>query len=304
MSASKLILPAALFAGAALFTGCFNDGSGVAGSAADTQAPAAALSASGTWSYTHILGFLPAFSGDQLGYWGFTLDSMITRPVGGYALRQIQSDRTAIIPGGLVDLDITGLEIIWGTSNKGGVFRNATAFNGDGGTWSQITTPDYFPKNGNDFRKIATGSNGSVFMLGKAMVYGSNGGGGHVLYKYSGSGTTSYSWTLIPGGLMDIDVDDNGDLLGVNSIGEVFKRTAAGVWSRLAYDPKWKKIACGYGKYYVLGEARQGGFAIYEWNGTSFVDMNTFQGMTEIQVDYRGRLWGANSSNDIYIYIP
>ncbi|MDB5103381.1 MAG: beta-propeller repeat [Fibrobacteres bacterium] len=306
MSASKHILPAALLTGAALFTGCFNDGSSVAGSDEGAQAPAAALTASATWSYIGSSGFLPAFTGITTSNSGFVLDSNYSpRPVGGYALKRIVNNTSTLIPGGLVDLDIMGNNEIWGTSDQGGVFRNATPINPGGGTWSQITTPDYYPKNGSDFRKIATGSNGSVFMLGKATVYGANGGGGHVIYQYSGSGTSSSSWTLIPGGLMDIDVDNNGDLLGVNSIGEVFKRTAAGVWSRLAYDAKWKKIACGNGKYYVLsGEARSGGYTIYKWDGAFFVNTNSAQGMKEIQVDAGGGLWGANDLNLLYRYIP
>ncbi|MDB5103380.1 MAG: hypothetical protein JWP91_1069 [Fibrobacteres bacterium] len=305
MSASKYILPAALLTGAALFTGCFNDGSSVTRSDEGALAPVAALTATPSWTFIEATGFLPAFTGSTLANSGFVLDSNIfPRPVGGYALKRIYNNTATVIPGGLVDLDITFKNVIWGTSDQGGVFFNTAPLAPGGGTWAQVTTPDYYPKNGSDFRKIAAGPTGAIFMLGKATVYGANGGGGHVIYQYSGSGTSSSSWTLIPGGLMDIDVDANGSLFGVNSIGEVFKRTSLGVWSRLAYDRKWKKItAGGNGALYLLsGEIRTGGYAVYKWDGASFVNTNSAQGMTEIQSDDVGGLWGANENNMLYWY--
>jgi hypothetical protein len=301
MSKIRILFPAILLTGAAVFTGCFNDGAGIASSdPADAQSPTAAkVTSGGDWTYIGGAGSVPAFTGITGSNSGWALDPTYSpQPAGGLALRRFQSSTSAIVPAGLLDLDIIGNTEIVGTNDQGAIFRNPTAIDPNGGTWISMGQPDVYPKNGSDYRKIAAGANGAVFVFGSVQV-----AGGHMIYKFAG-GTT---WTAVPGGLTDMDVDNNGDLLGLNSNGEVFKLSpgnSGGTWTRLAVNSVFKgKIAAGGGKYYLLStENITGGHPVYKWNGSSFVKVESTFGMMDIQVDAGGRLWGTNELNFIYRY--
>ncbi|MEO7425612.1 MAG: tectonin domain-containing protein [Fibrobacteria bacterium] len=297
MHKSKYFFPAILVAGASLFSGCFDPGTATDAPAQEGSASAtpASIKIAATWVLGGNPGDIVAFTGISPSNSGWALDAAYTpKPEGGHALRRFSGGTSTIVPGGLTDLDIVGNNEIWGVNDIGGVFKNSSPINADGGTWVQLKTPA-------PARRIATGANGAAYILSTTTVYG-----GYTLYKYSGSGTEASSWQLISAGLIEIDVDNNGDLWGVNVLGEAFCLPLGnpnGKWQRKSSSVNEVNIAAGAGNIYIMTTKRvYGGYALKKWNGAAFVDIDG--GLMDIQVDAGGRLWGANEVHDILRYVP
>jgi hypothetical protein len=294
----KPLFPAIIATGASFLTGCFDPGNATdpASNQSSTLATQASVASTGIWEWLAYPGRIVAFaSGTSL--YGWALDTNYTpKPIGGFALRRFSGGSSAIVPVGLVDLDIVNTHEIWGVNESGKVRRNSTADAAGGGTWVDYPVPA-------SARSIATGSGGSVYMLSKEL---SPTGGGYKLYKYSGSGTGSSDWANIPAGLVDIDVDNNGDLWGINSGGDVFLLVgghASGTWQLMSSSDGFK-IAAGGGNIYILSGSltANGGQVVEKWNGSNFVTIPG--GLLDIQADDSGRLWGANNESKIFRYTP
>ncbi len=286
----KAILPAAVASLAVSLTGCLDSGSDAT---AGSPGALAASTAAQTWSSVcGSCGSRVAFSNVQnpANYYGWTLDSGYTpKPSGGYAVRRITSAfGNSIFPGGLVDLDLLGNSTLFGVSDAGGVFKNDYPFDVNN-PWAQISTPA-------SARRVGVGTN-KVWILTTETVTG-----GYKLY-YLGTGNT---WSNVPAGLTEIDVDNNGDVWGVGNGGQVYRLPGGN--PLVAWEQKYSggdalNVACGNGKIYIMvTTTAAGGYRIKEWNGTAFSYIPG--GVQDIMVDVGGRLWAADTGRNVYYYTP
>lgn len=293
MFKSQYLFPAALLAGAAMFTGCINDGSEGA-SAKNELITAASTAAPNTWTVAFSPGFLPAFAATGPNpFWGWALDKTYTpKPAGGWAIRRFSSATPVIVqPGGLTDLDIRAGNQLWGVNEFGGVFRNDYPGSVNE-PWKQVATSA-------PALRVAAGDN-DVWILTNETV-----AGGNKLYKWTGTGLGSDSWIPVAGGLKEIDVDNNEDLWGVNDQGYVFLLPGGnptGTWDLKPFANA-KDIAVGGGKVYVTTNTLvTGGNSMKKWTGTGWSDIAG--GAVNIQVDNGGRFWSGNEQNQLSFYTP
>lgn len=287
MISRKVSLPITLLSASAFLAGCFDMAQDP--KPEDTHTLATAAYSGSLIDLCASCGSRPAFVAvdNPNKPLGWALD--LTRPVaGGYAINRIYYDslifNTLMVTtrtGGLVDLDVRGNNELWGVNSSGGVFRNTDPVH-DNSLWANV--PNIVAV------KIGAGLN-NVFVLSAETV-----AGGQKLYKWTGS-MTGIPWQLVPGGLTDIDVDNNGDLWGVNNEGKVLRLPGgdpSSTWELWGPAQTGVAIACGNGKIYVVNSSGQ---IVQLINGSWIVQPNS--GYRDIQVDIDGRLWAGTTSNHI-----
>jgi hypothetical protein len=239
-------------------------------------------------------GSRPAFptAVDPTKPFGWALDETRLVP-GGHPINRIyynySKSQIAVTTrtGGLVDLDVRGNNELWGVNSDGAVFRN-TYPSDDNSPWANVPTDNLHP----NFAAIKIGAGlNNVFVLVRDTV-----AGGNQLYKWTG-GMTGFPWQLVYGGLVDIDVDNNDDLWGVNNEGKVFRLPGGNPsanWELRGGAGTGVAIACGNGKIYVVD---QFGDILQLINGSW--TLQSTGGYKDIQVDVAGRLWAGTTSNHI-----
>ncbi len=143
---------------------------------------------------------------------------------------------------------------------------------------------DLFSEVAGNAKEIATGADGSVWIIGTDPV-GANGDFG--IYKWDGS-----TWQNQGGGAAHIAVAPNGVAWIVNSIGEIFRREGA-TWAHM--PGAGKDIAAGSdGSIYVIG----GDSGIYKWDNTTW--QNYGGQATNIAGGHNGNPWVVNSEHQIF----
>lgn len=221
------------------------------------------------------------------------------RPVeGGFALKKYANDGSSqVIPAGVTALDMVG-DDLWAVSDKGWIFRHAPPVTGL--AWEHIG----FTFNGATgfLARDVAGVPGSVFAISTEPV-----AGGFKLYKYSGSGD---AWNLINAGLVQIDVDNDGTLWGVNSNGWIFRHRApvtGNAWEHIGIIVNGRSgtlvhgISVGNGLVLALGtQSVPGGYKVFRYSGSADVWSVATEGVATLSVNANGKAWGANTDEKIY----
>jgi virginiamycin B lyase len=298
MTIRKLLAPAALIPISTFIFGCIDNVQERGTEPAQTEA----LAASTLIHWTQICGGCGsrvAFTSviNPASYYGWALDSTYSpQPAGGYAVRRITSRGNSIMPGGLVDIDLRSNNELWGVNNAGTVFRN-TYPSDDHQPWEHIVGPTA--------HKVATGTD-KVWMLSTEYTQY----GGYKLYYWSGSGSTWYSVDGPvqngPTDLIGIDVDNNGDVWGVDGYQNVYRLPGgnpSASWEQKYFLGDAINISCGGGKVYILTNSNISGLSpIKQWSGSAFAYIQG--GQRNIMVDIGGRLWASDNKNNISYYTP
>jgi hypothetical protein len=218
---------------------------------------------------------------------------------GGYPLRRYSGEGPGqLIPAGLVAMDMQG-GALWGVNNAGWIFRHFQPVTGT--AWRHIGFT-YNGRYGFLARAVASSPEGNVFVLSTETV-----AGGHKLYKYSGYADV---WNLIAGGLVQIDVDNNGTLWGVNGAGWVFRHHApvtGTAWQHVGFKVDGvsgylaRGISVGNGIVLVFtNETAPGGYKVYRYSGTGDAWTPFAQGLATLSVNPEGLVFGANLNQQAF----
>jgi hypothetical protein len=134
---------------------------------------------------------------------------------------------------------------------------------------------------------IGVGSHGTVWITGTDNVYG-----GHSIYRWMET-----QFVKVPGAAVRVDVGPWGTPWVVNAMGDIYYWKNK-VWNHI--PGKATDIGVGAdGTVWVIGnKAAYGGFGIFRWTGTQFVQ--TTGAAVRIDVGPDGNPWVVNSFHDIY----
>jgi hypothetical protein len=295
------ILSASLLITLPLLTGC-TSGEGNPESADSASKLKYAAATTGNWQTVNRPdptkpanppALIPAFSNDHISLKGFTLNPKVTSTA-GFALQRLMNGTWKTIPGWLVDIALDRNSTLWGVNKAGSIFYNQTPFNAAGGTWVEIS-------HSANASHIAAGASGDVYYVSKEPF-----GNGFNVYKFL---DLAGNIVQMPDGMVDVSVDNNGKLWGIDHFGQVFHYDGVdrdGKWTLVTYPyaaGAAVDIAVGGGMVYILGAvAANGGNTIANWDGTKWTVITG--GLTHIQVDDTGRLWGTNNADYLFYYTP
>jgi hypothetical protein len=128
--------------------------------------------------------------------------------------------------------------------------------------------------------------------------------GGYKVYQYN---ITNDVWTNIPGGLIEIASDNNGDLYGSNSDGYLYRKlyNQPG-FNQVSAPFVATAVAAGGGELYALDQdvSMPGGHKIWKLNRNTGSWDDIPGGLMSIQADASGRLWGTNDQEHVFRWAP
>lgn len=290
---SLLRLAAPIGIASVLCTGCFQSEP----QTADGKSAAAAVTSSNYWQTLQGSCMLPAFQTlDNEGkVRGWVLDGPVT--TGGFSLYHYDKNFSSWMPGGLIDIDLMENAYLYGVNAYGNLLYNNTPWN-ENSSWTGISTPGTAVK-------LAVGNtpNHEVYIT---TIQNHPSGTGNMVWKRVSSG----SWSFIDIGLVEIDLDNNGDLWGVDASARIWKLPGGDASKKVEipkpYIPQSgltgaTEIAVGNGKVYILGfKTVPGGKRVAKLVNGTFQELSG--GLMEIHVDKAGRLWGCNDGGYAFYY--
>jgi hypothetical protein len=219
---------------------------------------------------------------------------------------KISASSAVQIPGRATEVDVGANNTLWAVNEDGFIFKHDHPVTGT--AWQHIG----MKVNGYGKRayKIAAGSSGRVYILSTESTPG-----GYKIYQYTGSGD---AWTAVPGGLVELDVDNDGTAYGVNGAGTLFKRTTGSWNSVLQFGvPSGKKIArikVGNGRFYAFAlpsdyrDARSVFQGAFFWDGQWGWKMQWWQlsgGWEDVGTNSNGVLFASDAfTHTVYRYSP
>lgn len=239
-------------------------------------------------------GDVAAFSGSSVPN-GYTLDRFNVS-AGGYKTRWFANGQVMLLARRFVDIDMGRDCEAWAVTDTGTVFLNSDACN-SGAAWQ------------------AAGSAPAKRFIRIAAAKGVNGGDPRVVYALTNEaapggfrlmkGIDDAPWTYVPGGFIDIDADDNGDLWAVND-----------QW-RVAYlrgnDPlmNWMDMSnaggrIGRGNTLAAGSGRAltltGGMELLAWTSSGWqMIVPVMSGrFTSVQIAPGGKAWATDNLHRIW----
>jgi hypothetical protein len=284
-----------------ILSGCVIEHDGLLAPDKPDAGQATAMSTSSSvWSYESQNCDEVAFLPMQAWMNGWCLDTSVPKDAqGNFRLRRLQFTGT-LLSNSFSDVEAVSASEVWALKQDGSVYRNVTADAANYGTWSRI----YIPIPG-IARRIACGYHGETWVLSTETV-----AGGYRLYRYTGTPTDPYSWTLVDGGLVEMDVDNNGDLWGINNQNYVFRLPGGRIqngWQLMPYagsdGAQAKFIAVGNGNVFLRTDHwLNHGYSLKQWNGTGWSPISGE--LVKITADGVGHLWGSNQDFQVFQYYP
>lgn len=221
---------------------------------------------------------------DALMGWVYLFKNQVTpsHPIMQYSNDQYNLHKTyrPSEMGSLVDMDAS-----YGTLYYLTAWENICVLNREPDDWGVL------PRSPRGARRIGVNAHGNIAIVTNEKVPG-----GYRVQLYQGG-----AWVDIPGGVIDLDYDSNGDLWAVNESGHVCKLPANQPdWVYMGYANGFR-ISAGGGKVAVLTNVRGGGgYFLKRWvpGGITWQDLDGQ--MDHLNVDTQGRIWGSNSSSQIF----
>ncbi|MDB5103387.1 MAG: hypothetical protein JWP91_1076 [Fibrobacteres bacterium] len=255
--------------------------------------PPSPPSTSGQWVYLDSPGDVVAFSGSAIPN-GYALDNT-ARGVGGFAVRWFANGQSTLIAKRFVDIDEGRDCEVWAVTDSGTVFFNPDACN-SGSAWQAGSAVPSI-----QFSKIAaargvnSGDPSLVYALTKEAVTG----GFRVMKRIDNA-----NWIVVPGGFIDIDADDNGDLWGVTSRMAAFYMHGNDplmYWAPMsdASETVGNNLAVGSGRTLCLTATS---YILQAWTSTGWAFMMPLEsaGFASIQISPSGVTWATDEKHRIW----
>jgi len=191
---------------------------------------------------------------------------------GGFGIYRLDGRKWRKIAGSAVRIAVGPKGNAWVVNKQKQIFR----FNGR--SWTKMSGAAY---------DIGVGANGKVWVIGTNKE-----GGGYGIYRLDGK-----KWTKINGSAVRIAVDPKGNAWVVNKSGNIF-RFDGRKWVQT--NGKARDIGIGArGHVWVVGTNKVGGgYGVWQRTGNTWKAVPG--GLTNLAVDSGGKVWGVNSSKNIY----
>lgn len=220
-------------------------------------------------------------------------------------------ERTPWFMGG--DIGIAANGAVWGIGSHWVAGGDSTVYQWNGSSWVATTgnarhvavepdgTPWVVKNNGQIYRRVGTGwqllpglaNDIAIGTDGVPWVIGHNSvPGGFGVFRWNGSG-----WTQIDGGALRIAIAPPGIPWVINDRGEILSRNG-NLWQLRPGFAHDIGIASTGAIFVTGGHLVPGGYAIFRWNGSSWIQ--TDGGARRVAVAPNGRPWVVNDRGEVY----